>query len=193
MLLVISFSCLYPLSKIMFLFVKSKWNMIVQVSVDLCSPECDCGWQWMTFRQPVRQSTTGLFRNTPTRTIIFHSLMKAIIDIFSTWRAQSNRSLFCWRSSLDCHQPTQNKRYKISLWVPVNSWARSSLNRSLSGILKSSLFPASAISGHGLTRISPWAFMWAKSAVSPSAVYIPSDRYGSIYRKMLPKSWYTPL
>ena len=27
----------------MFLFVKGKWNMIVRVSVDLCSPECDCG------------------------------------------------------------------------------------------------------------------------------------------------------
>ena len=28
----------------MFLFVKSKWNMIVRVTVGLCSPECD----WLT-------------------------------------------------------------------------------------------------------------------------------------------------
>ena len=48
---------------------------------------------------------------------------------------------------------------------PANSWARSSSNRSLSGILKWSLFPAPAISGHGsILRISPWAFMWAKLA-----------------------------
>ena len=57
------------------------------------------------------------------------------------------------------------------------------------GILKSSLFPASAISGHGFS--SPWAFMWAKSAVRPSAVYIPSDRPVSDYREMLPKCWFT--
>ena len=106
--------------------------------------------------------------------------MKAIIDIFSTRRAHSNRSLFCLRSSLDGHQPTQDKRYKISLWVLANSWARSSLNRSLSGILKSSLFPASAISGHGLIRISPWAFMWAKSTVRP--IFHQTDTEVSIGR-----------
>ena len=59
------------------------------------------------------------------------------------------------------------------------------------GVLKSSLFPASAISGHGFKRISPWAIMWAKYAVRPSAVYIPSDRSESNYREMLPKSWFT--
>ena len=54
------------------------------------------------------------------------------------------------------------------------------------GILKSSLFSASALSGHGFQRISPWAFMWAKSAIRPSPVYIPSDRPDSNYQ-----SWFT--
>ena len=32
-------------------------------------------------------------------------------------------------------------------------------------------------------------FMWAKSAVRPCAIYIPSDISENIYQKMLPKSW----
>ena len=35
-------------------------------------------------------------------------------------------------------------------------------------------------------------FMWANSAVRPCAIYIPSERSENIYRKMLPKSSFTP-
>ena len=80
--------------------------------------------------------------------------------------AQSNRSLYrgAW-------MVTNRNRLKKSflLWITCNNLARPSSNRSLSGNPKSSCrYPASGILGHGLIGISPWAFMWAKSAEGPS-------------------------
>ena len=37
-------------------------------------------------------------------------VLQVIVDVFPTWCAQSNRSLHCWRSSLDGHQPPKDKR-----------------------------------------------------------------------------------
>ena len=120
-----------------------------------------------------------------------HALVQVLYNILKEYiliPEENKRILQPYKDAL-LNLAETNVPYKTKKRILV----RSSVNQSLSGILKPSLFPPSAVLGHGLIRISPWAFMWVKSTIRPAVVYIPSDRSERIYREMLPKSWFMPL
>ena len=93
-------------------------------------------------------------------------LTQTIVDII---QHDALRAIEACIADVRVWMATNRLKKSFLLWITCNNLARPNSNRSLSGNPKSPCrYPASGILWHGLIGISPWAFMWAKSAVWPS-------------------------